>query len=1424
VLVKRLLGLLLPAFASPLLAATIYVDNACPTAGDGTGGYTQTCDGTASGNPRITFSAAIGAAVGGDVIRIRGIHAAHESCPGSTKGRYADGEPGVGNFNNAPLRTVGRSGSAGNPIVIEASGWTAVGAGTQETVYLENTLPASGGGAWTACTDCSAGSANVACQNIPGTCGNVYTSTSGVGAVKADGTPCHHETSAANVIDQYDCKAVSNGLCTGAGAPWACCTNPGAGTCTNQIAVRWAFAPTAEERIIRADGSAIAITNSSYITIRGFTARNAEDTIVAINAISGAVSNIVIQDNKIMYAPGVPSGGDYGVHVTGVSGSVNNITIDRNEIAYTGSEAIHWQPNTAGVATAYASTNNWIHDIGSPTVLGPGIHGTPSGMIIGNNGGGTVGNYTGSVVSGNLITDITQYTNGCCLSLENDVDFLVMRDNICKNPGGPCFKISCTNASCDGDQLFNNICIDPHQNPAGLGALEITGLISNLKVYNNTFKDHAKAYNTDLISFYGVTAGSTGNVVRNNVLWSDRNGRQLNWENEVSGGGTDTVSHNDIFPSGTNPSNLIKLKVSGVLTDYNCSAVAAGCSGNCASSKCADPLFVNASTDDYHLLTGSPAKDAGTATGMPSARTTDINNTVADDHGLQSYADAHTIQNGIWDMGASEVAGAAPVLTISKSESQDPIAAGALLTYTIAYQNTGTASATGVTISDTVPTNTTFSSATAGGTLNAGVVTWTIGTVTAGASASVQLIVAVNSPLSDGTILTNGTYSIASNELATVNGSAVTTTVTSQPVLSITKTDSPDPVTPGSTTITYTLAYSNTGTANATTTVITDTVPAGTTFQSATGGGAHVAGVVTWNIGTVNAGTSSSVQMTVTANSPLQNGTVIHNNTYNIDSDQTTLVSGVDDTTTVSVPAVAGGLQFPLTARTNIWASAQSFKGPSVTATAPTYREISVDPNAIDGGYPTIASALAYIASVPATQAAPWTVRLLPGVYSQAAPLNVPSWTIIRGAGKGVTIIKRTTAADNITYGTSALADPVLAVGQTQGVEIYDLTLLHSGTYSGFGAGASLPVGIFTGAARQLKIERCRLEGTAYGWYDKTDSTDASFPKPVVDGTIGDESYWYTIRDSEVVGHRFGALGQVARHETFAYGTTFLLDIPSGANGLGDGAQRAVHNWEYAQTYLVGCNVVLRSKAALTFSSSGNYGGGVVSDDSSVSNTAVYLTGTKIQIDLTGGGDLNGTHTGMAGIVAGNLATNNTVHCRGCEVTYRSDTITSAPFFGGICVWNFGSSTDSSTAFLSGTSFRDLGGSGATIRADAIVGVSFLVGSLREPKLIEVEGSRISSWSYLVSTGSPSPTHAQFFRTSPSINYQAGTATLASGTSTVTLPVAYPNTGTQVTDYRVSLTCAADEAFNVTGKTNTQFVINSSNTGSAAVCDWTVTR
>jgi uncharacterized repeat protein (TIGR01451 family) len=84
---------------------------------------------------------------------------------------------------------------------------------------------------------------------------------------------------------------------------------------------------------------------------------------------------------------------------------------------------------------------------------------------------------------------------------------------------------------------------------------------------------------------------------------------------------------------------------------------------------------------------------------------------------------------------------------------------------------------------------------------------------------------------------------------------------TGSPVVTLTKSA---PAILSGTSLTFTLAYANTGTGVADSAVVTDAVPAGTTFVSATGGGTFAAGTVTWNLGNLKPTASGSVTFTVT--------------------------------------------------------------------------------------------------------------------------------------------------------------------------------------------------------------------------------------------------------------------------------------------------------------------------------------------------------------------------------------------------------------------------------------------------------------------------------------------------------------------------------------------------------------------------------
>ena len=88
--------------------------------------------------------------------------------------------------------------------------------------------------------------------------------------------------------------------------------------------------------------------------------------------------------------------------------------------------------------------------------------------------------------------------------------------------------------------------------------------------------------------------------------------------------------------------------------------------------------------------------------------------------------------------------------------------------------------------------------------------------------------------------------------------------------------------------ITYTISYTNNNNYDVTSVTIVDTLPSEVTYQSCTNSGVYdgANGTVTWNIGTVTAGSTGSVMLTVLVDASTPNGTTI-TNPAKIDSDLT---------------------------------------------------------------------------------------------------------------------------------------------------------------------------------------------------------------------------------------------------------------------------------------------------------------------------------------------------------------------------------------------------------------------------------------------------------------------------------------------------------------------------------------------------------
>jgi uncharacterized repeat protein (TIGR01451 family) len=196
-----------------------------------------------------------------------------------------------------------------------------------------------------------------------------------------------------------------------------------------------------------------------------------------------------------------------------------------------------------------------------------------------------------------------------------------------------------------------------------------------------------------------------------------------------------------------------------------------------------------------------------------------------------------------------------------------PAIVGSNLTYTVLVTNHGPWSATGVVLTNVLPLNANYvSSSTGTGTIatnGGGLVIWTIGTLAKDASASATITVR---PTAAATITSTSTAMANEADPNTGNSTATNTIVVAAPTadLVMAAVDAPDPVFFGQNLL-YSLSVTNLGPATATAVTVTNTLPSGMTFISATPSGYTLVGsVVTFtNLGNLGSGAISTASITV---------------------------------------------------------------------------------------------------------------------------------------------------------------------------------------------------------------------------------------------------------------------------------------------------------------------------------------------------------------------------------------------------------------------------------------------------------------------------------------------------------------------------------------------------------------------------------
>ena len=228
---------------------------------------------------------------------------------------------------------------------------------------------------------------------------------------------------------------------------------------------------------------------------------------------------------------------------------------------------------------------------------------------------------------------------------------------------------------------------------------------------------------------------------------------------------------------------------------------------------------------------------------------------------------------------------AQPNIVLSKTDGSTVTAPGQSLTYTLTFTNTGAGDAYNITLSDNLPASVTYQSCNLGslsGTCSesGGVVTFTLtNPLAAGDSASVSTTVQVNATVTGPTTLTNTAtlnYTDSANQPRPQVSASDSTQVPAQPTIVLSKTDGSTVTAPGQT-LTYTLTFTNTGVGDAYNITLSDTLPAGVSYQSCSPACNVSGSTVTFNLGTLAAGASASVSITVQVDTTVTGPTTLTN-------------------------------------------------------------------------------------------------------------------------------------------------------------------------------------------------------------------------------------------------------------------------------------------------------------------------------------------------------------------------------------------------------------------------------------------------------------------------------------------------------------------------------------------------------------------
>src|SRR6185295_8196582 len=203
-------------------------------------------------------------------------------------------------------------------------------------------------------------------------------------------------------------------------------------------------------------------------------------------------------------------------------------------------------------------------------------------------------------------------------------------------------------------------------------------------------------------------------------------------------------------------------------------------------------------------------------------------------------------------------------IALAKSVDNASPGMGSNVVFTVTATNNGPSDATGVAVNDLLPVGLAFVSATPStGSYSNTTGVWTIGSLANGASATLTITATVNRLQA---VVNQASKSAAGEVDSRGSNNTATVRLNGAPLIDIQVSEAVDNSTPGvSQNVVFLVTAKNAGPATATGIILNSNLPAGVTFvSSAPSQGTYTPGTGTWSVGTLAAGASATLSLTMT--------------------------------------------------------------------------------------------------------------------------------------------------------------------------------------------------------------------------------------------------------------------------------------------------------------------------------------------------------------------------------------------------------------------------------------------------------------------------------------------------------------------------------------------------------------------------------